>query len=170
VSSGPNETDLGVIIKALGDCTGHIQRMTPGVLARVQGPYGAFFKDVETDSPQVWVAGGIGITPFLSMARSLSEKTAPVDLYYLARNPDDFIGLDDLRAVAGRVKNFWVFPLTTGDDQRPTIEAMLRHSSPLADKVFFLCGPPPMVNELIVRLEGLGVPAAHVHTERFDFR
>jgi len=170
VSSGPGETNLSVIIKALGDCTCRIQRMTPGVLARVQGPYGAFFKGAATRQPQVWVAGGIGITPFLSMARSLTEQAAPVDLYYLARNPDDFIGLDDLRAVANRFNNFRVFPLTAGDDQRPTIEAMLRHSGPLADRVFFLCGPLPMVNELTVRLEGLGVPAAHVHTERFDFR
>jgi predicted ferric reductase len=170
VRSSPTGTNLGVIIKALGDCTCHIQRITSGVLARVQGPYGAFFKGVETDKPQVWVAGGIGITPFLSMAQSLSEQTAPVDLYYLARNPDDFIGLEDLRAVSSKIKNFGVFPLTAGDDQRPTIEAMLRHSGPLTDREFFLCGPPPMVNELTLRLEGLGVPAAQIHTERFDFR
>ncbi len=170
ISSRPDDPALTLIIKALGDCTGHIQTISPGVVARIQGPFGGFLQDAELDKPQVWIAGGIGITPFLSSAFSLPENSAPVDLYYATRHPGEAINLDDLRHCSARRPRFRVFTLTADTDQNATLNALRVNSAPLPAKQFFLCGPPPMVNELIIRLQGLGVPASHIHSERFDFR
>jgi predicted ferric reductase len=170
ISSSPDEISLSVIIKALGDCTGHIQTITPGVVARIQGPFGRFLQDADGVKQQVWIAGGIGITPFLSTALSLTENSTLVDLYYVTRNHGEAIDLDDLRQCAARNPRFRVFTLTADSNQNTTLNALRANSAPLPAKQFFLCGPPPMVNELIIRLQGLGVPASHIHSERFDFR
>jgi predicted ferric reductase len=61
--------NLSIGVKALGDCTRKIQSIEPGVMARVHGAFGNFLAE-RPASPQLWIAGGIGITPFLGQLRA----------------------------------------------------------------------------------------------------
>ncbi|WP_433603965.1 ferredoxin reductase family protein [Dactylosporangium sp. CA-139114] len=173
ISSAPHDDVLRFTIKALGDDTTRIQTLVrPGMPAVVGGPHGRFDHTRGTDR-QIWIAGGIGITPFLSWLRALDRHPLPprVDLFYstvgdapFAREIADvaaahpnlrvhrhdsaargFLAADDVLAAAG-----------TGDDPgRVSV---------------FLCGPAPMVDAFVRRLRRAGVPSRQIHREHFDWR
>ncbi len=97
---------LRFLIKALGDHTTDLSRsLTAGASVMVEGPYGRFVFD-QGRSRQLWVAGGIGVTPFLARLEALAsggagekDADAPVDLIYSDKAPDPAI-LDRLRSLA----------------------------------------------------------------------
>jgi len=94
------DREIRVGVKALGDCTRRIQSVEPGVLARVHGAFGTFLAE-RPAAPQLWLAGGIGITPFLALLRAgpLSQQTT---LVYLYRAEADAAFLQELRAFAAK--------------------------------------------------------------------
>jgi predicted ferric reductase len=90
-SADHGDSTISFQIKALGDYTnGLAARLQPGQAVRVEGPYGRF--DIARRNPrarQIWIAGGIGVTPFLAWLESLqaSPETAPAaDLHYCTRD------------------------------------------------------------------------------------
>ncbi len=170
ISSAPGAQQFRVIIKALGDCTARMQHLAAGISARVQGPYGGLFLDADFTRPQLWLGGGIGVTPFLSMAAALPASAAGVDFYYLARNAAETPGLDALRAEAARKPNLRVFALLSNEDTQAVRAAVEASSAPLAAREVYLCGPPGMLQESLAWLAAAGVPEARIHAERFDFR
>jgi predicted ferric reductase len=97
VSASDARGNLRIAVKALGDCTRRIQKIETGVAARVQGPFGALHSNQST-TPELWVAGGIGVTPFLALLRS-GRLTTPTILIYLYRTPAD-------ANVSGRIGRF----------------------------------------------------------------
>jgi predicted ferric reductase len=141
-----------------------------GVIARVQGPYGALFNQTDFTRPQLWLGGGIGITPFLSMAAALPPAAAGVDLYYLARDAGEAFGLDALRAAAAKNPRLRVFALLANESPQAVRAAVQASSAPLAAREVYLCGPPGMVQAALAWLADAGVPQAQIHAERFDFR
>ncbi len=88
-SSPVNPLTLRFVIKALGDDTRHlVETLTPGVKAEVEGPYGCFNFESKSER-QIWVAGGIGITPFLSRLTALAQQGGteiPTELWYCGRH------------------------------------------------------------------------------------
>jgi predicted ferric reductase len=83
LTSAPHERALRVTVKAVGTFTAALPSLDRGATARVEGPYGAFSYLNPANRQQIWIAGGIGITPFLSMARSLEVFSGhDIDLYY----------------------------------------------------------------------------------------
>jgi predicted ferric reductase len=78
--------NMALGIKALGDCTRQLQSIRPGAEARLQGPFGSFFSEVT--GPSLWVAGGIGITPFIAALRN-GPLAHPVHLICLFREGAD---------------------------------------------------------------------------------
>lgn len=108
ISGGENPE--GVVqfnIKGLGDFTKRLHDdLKKGDTLVVEGAYGDFrYPDREGD--QVWVAAGIGITPFLSFVRSMPDTIkGKVEMVYLVRTPDEAVGLAEFEAAAARVENF----------------------------------------------------------------
>lgn len=160
---------LTLLIKSLGPCTRNIQTIEPGVPARVQGPFGAFFGALDPARPQLWIAGGIGITPFLAAADRLSPAAEPVDLVHLHR--------DDPSSCAARLQQLAQHHprLTPHDLAGETSAAVLfewltTHLAHLADRQVFLCGPPGLVDELRPLLAQAGIRREDIHWERFDLR
>ena len=95
-----DEGTLRVTIKALGDFTTSLtSTVKPGQDVLIQGPFGRFVR--VGNSQEVWIAGGIGITPFLAWAHSLEIDAAPVDLFYCVRSREQAAHLDELEALAG---------------------------------------------------------------------
>ena len=158
---------LTVTIKALGDCTRDIQALERGVAARIQGPYGAFLTG-RPPVPELWIAGGIGITPFMAVLRS-HAITRPTTLIYAFQDARDTAYLEEIEFLAKAQPLLQYHPLAIQDDIRP-IDALLETIPDLGTRQAYLCGPPPMVAAVMSRLRERGLQSDRIHTERYDLR
>jgi predicted ferric reductase len=162
---------LKLAIKALGPCSQHIQELEPGVQVRVQGPFGTFLGDDAPDTgaaPQLWVAGGVGITPFVAALRA-HPRARPTTLIYLFRQAADAAFLDELTHHAERDPQFDLLAVETGTAPADFVQ-LLQQVEQLAQREINICGPAPMVNALLPHLYKYGVDPKMIHYERFDFR
>ena len=87
IASSPHASTLDFVVKALGDHTTALMGLPAGAHAEVEGAYGAFSYLNVPNVRQIWIAGGIGITPFLSMARSIDASAYEIDLDTAPRGP-----------------------------------------------------------------------------------
>jgi len=75
ISSGPDENLLRITIKNLGDYTKTLtEKLQKGTIAKIEGPYGVFSYKNTPNENQIWIAGGIGITPFVSFIKDMFKK------------------------------------------------------------------------------------------------
>jgi predicted ferric reductase len=167
VSALRPDGQIRIGIKSLGDCTELIQSVEVGVAARVHGPFGIFLAE-RPAGPELWVAGGIGITPFISLLRE-SPPSWPTTLLYLYRREADAAFLSELRALAAAAPLLSVSTVATGDDL-PDLPSLLPDSTSLLGRHCYLCGPQAMIAGIRQVLLRRGVRADHIHFERFDFR
>lgn len=158
---------LTLSIKALGDCTRNIQSLEPGVAVRVQGPYGTFLVD-RAEAPELWVAGGIGITPFLALLRA-GPVTRPTEFIYIYRETAAAPHLAELAGYSASQALLRFHPLALQENLAPLFE-LLETLPDLAARHVYLCGPPPLVDAIIRQLSLRGVPPRQIHFENFDFR
>ena len=123
------------------------------------------------------LAGGIGITPLISMLRHAvsTEPTRPVTLVYSAHTQDDFAFRDELSAMVHRHPQVRVQLAVTSGASHPSIypgridESLLRATVPdLAHSIAFICGPSGMIDATKALLGGLGVPPAQIRHEVFQ--
>lgn len=165
-------------IKELGDFTSRIGEVKPGERAWVDGPYGSFSIDRHPDARgYVFVAGGVGIAPVMSMLRALADRgdTRPTWLFYGNRVAHRIVFRDELDAIAARTGLRVVHALLepppdwTGETGYVTREVLARHlPRDLSGLHCFVCGPTPMIRLVERALDGLGVPLSRVHSEIFD--
>lgn len=147
----------GIVSRHLHD---HVRA---GMTLEVNGPGGAFVYP-KGDRPIVLLAGGVGITPLLSMLRHglAGEPSRPIALLFSARAQVPF--LDELRVLERRHPQFRLVISQTRID-RALLETTVRHP---AQCVYMICGPLPMIDAMRAHLEAMGVPAAQVHFEKFE--
>jgi hypothetical protein len=154
-------------------------QVKPGDTLSVRAPGGHFHID-RSESPVVLIGGGIGITPMLSMLNwCLAEQPErEVWLYYGVRNGSEVIKRAELEALAASHPNFHLRhcfsdPLPDehlGNDyqHRGRVDiALFRAELPLKPFHFYICGPTPMMESLVLGLEAWGVPESRVHYEAF---
>jgi predicted ferric reductase len=154
----------------VGDYTRALRGLEEGAEAVVEGPYGSFSHRSVPGREQIWLAGGIGVTPFLSMARSLRYANEPaVDLYYCVEHAEEAHFLDELQAVAARRGDFRVFLVPRDEVGFLTAERLARESGDLAARDILICGPPAMIESLRSQLRARGVPGERIHAEEFGF-
>lgn len=170
ITSAPGDDELRLVIRAAGDFTSHLDQVSAGSLCRVEGPYGTFWRDGADADRQVWIAGGIGITPFLSMARSLPDDVGAVDLYYCTEDTAAAVLIDELYAVAERHPTVRVIPVAADRLGFLRADDVRAASGDLARTQIFLCGPPQMIDALRGQFEALGVPTHRIHFEDFRLR
>lgn len=169
ITSAPDEAALRLVVKALGDHTRLLMDLPPGGSADLEGPYGAFSHLAPAGSPQVWIAGGIGVTPFLSMARSLDGNGHEIDLYYCTEAADQSYFLTELFEVADRNPRVRVIPIRKADLGHLSADDIQAASRNLPDKDILMCGPPVMIRNLTGQFRARGVPRARIHYEDFSF-
>lgn len=168
ISSVPGGS-LEITIKALGDFTGNLSKLPSGTVAEIEGAYGRFTYSNFKNLNQIWIAGGIGITPFLSMAKSLPAQGYSIDLYYSVKSESELIDWQELANIAlTRNGNFRLIPFVA-DTQQGFLDTkfMLGYSKTFAGKEIFICGPPPMMKSLKVQLKKAGVKKSNIHSEEF---
>jgi predicted ferric reductase len=165
ISSGSDSTVLEFNIKELGDFTSTLSKLQVGDLVDIDGPYGQFSFTKIGGLHHTWIAGGIGITPFLSMARSIPSNLS-VDLYYSITKPNEAIFLGELKEISVKHNNFRVHPIYT-DKESLLTASRIQKVSGLGDKIL-LCGPPPMMKSLKNQLIQVGVKQHNIHYEEFN--
>jgi len=163
---------LRLAIRALGADTRRLhERLRPGMNATVTGPFGMF--DQTLGGPrQVWVAGGIGVVPFLSwLAEPAPGDGRRVDFFYSASSEAAATYLPEIRAAEAAVAGLQVHPVLTDSAPRLTARQILDTvGGPPADLHVFLCGPQGLVDDLSRGLRRAGVARGHLHAEEYAFR
>ncbi|MBI5392488.1 ferric reductase-like transmembrane domain-containing protein [Candidatus Woesearchaeota archaeon] len=177
IASSSNNPEIKVVIKSLGDFTSNIALLKIGDKVSVEGPYGRFNYDRTINKDQIWVAGGIGITPFLGMAEDLLDNqensnklTNKIELYYSVRDDSDFVGLNGLNYVASKNNQFKVIPWLTKTKGYLQVKDISILSGNLTEKEFYLCGPNSLKESITEGLLKLGISRANIHSEEFEFR
>jgi len=172
ISSGAGEGALRFTMKVLGDYTRRVRAdLAAGAEAAVEGPYGRFMP-LRGRRKQVWIAGGIGITPFLSTLRTMEAghgKT--IRLYYCVRAAREALFLDELEARAAELGGVTIAVFDSDAGARidaAAIESGLDGAP--GDWSYYFCGPKPMIAAVSGGLAERGVPARRIHTEEFEFR
>jgi predicted ferric reductase len=172
ISSAPSEDVLRLTIKASGDFTRYLfHNLQAGMDAVIEGAYGMF--DYKTGSPrQIWIAGGIGLTPFLSFLRDMDGNLKhDVNFYYTVRHPEEALFRDEIEAAAyknPRLKTHVRFSATDGS---LTVEEIVKGAGgDLRDYDIYLCGPLPMIQAFTRKFQELGVSGKNIHYEEFNFR
>ncbi|GAB3543091.1 ferric reductase-like transmembrane domain-containing protein [Noviherbaspirillum agri] len=170
ISAAGHDGRISLGIKALGDCTRNLQSVESGVPVRIQGPFGVFLEELH-EGPGLWIAGGIGITPFLAVLRdqALEHPVHPVHLVYLYPTESAAMYLDEIRHIAALQPQLRVQCVATGRGI-PDLRTILPDAPQLAGVHCYLCGPAGMVTSARQVLQERGVTPDHVHFERFDFR
>lgn len=144
----------------------------------IDGPFGSMTLQSNQDRPAVFLAGGIGITPFLSMIRHVVQQGLPHDvtLFYSNRTPEDTVYLDELKDTAKTQGNIAVIPTMTdisGDsswagETRPISSEMLHdYLSDVSAPIYYIAGPPQMVKGVQQMLDEIGIEEDDVRFEEF---
>lgn len=171
IASEPNPTGaMRLYMKALGDYTVSLKRLTPGTIAEIEGAFGRFMPWRFKDAPQIWIAGGIGITPFLSAARSYGPDKPPVQLFYSVQTRPELIDQAALAEFLPKTyAQFTYFPYVK-EEQPGYLSATYvnEQSGGVKGKEIFICGPPPMMKSMRAQLRALGVPNDKIHSEEFS--
>jgi len=178
-SSSAEQTGLyEFTIKELGDFTSHIGEVEPATRAYLDGPYGAFSTERYQGPGYIFVAGGVGIAPIMSMLRTFDDlgDRRPITLIYGSPSVEEAIYREELDGLAqrldldivhvlGRAPDGW-----SGEAGRITGEVLDRHLPDRAPRrQCFICGPDAMMDAVERLLLERGIPAEHLQLERFEF-
>jgi len=164
-------------IRNLGDFTKEIQRVPVGKRVYLDGPYGAFTIGNPADM-HVLIAGGVGVTPMMSMIRTLADRgdKRPVILLYGSKDRESITFCEELEVLKARLDLTVVHVLAnppagwTGEQGFINAEMFKRHlPPPYSDHEYFICGPGVMMDAIEKALGEMGVPMAKYHSERYSF-
>ena len=173
ISSAPHEDVLRVTIKATGDFTRHLfDTLQPGTDAVIEGAHGMFdYK--KGGSKQIWLAGGIGVTPFLSFIRDLQDNQLnhDVDFYYTVRHQEEAVFVDEIKEALKKQPRVNAHIRFSSIHGSLTIDHILQNAGGnVSDRDVYMCGPLPMVQAFAAKFAKAGVPEKNIHFEEFNFR
>jgi ferredoxin-NADP reductase len=168
LSAAPDGASLRVTVKGNGDFSRRLRNVKPGTHVVAEGPFGSFTEQSRLRERVALMAGGVGITPIRAL---LEEMSGDLVLIYRVMSVDDIIFREELERLA-RKRGFRIH-FVVGDHRAPGNENLmtaehLRQLIPdLPDRDVYLCGPPAMLQVLEQQVRWTGVPARHIHVDRF---
>ncbi|MBR0568852.1 ferric reductase-like transmembrane domain-containing protein [Azoarcus sp. L1K30] len=162
-------------IKALGDYTRQLGTgLRPGQTVSVEGPYGRFdYRRASPRAQQIWVAGGIGITPFLAWLESLlaaPAKAPQAALYYCTRCSDSDPFVPRLQAMCARLPSIQLHVVSADRDAPLTADQLHQHHRATRRTELWFCGPRPFADALREGMATLGMGDVRFHQEAFEMR
>ncbi len=171
----PASGQLSVAFRRAGMYTQELLKLREGQTVYLSGPYGSFTEDLtaDDDRPVVYIAGGIGVTPFVD--RILNESSTREQWLFAAnRNRDLAVLYQPLKEKLGD-HAVGVFNQQDGDllphEELGFVSAELlrKYLGEPARYTFYLCGPPPMMQALTDTIRSLGVDERHILSEKFGW-
>jgi glycine betaine catabolism B len=154
--------------------------MVPGKRLSAEGPFGVFSIARRPAAKYLFLSGGSGITPLMSMTRTLYDMGSDADVVFVhsARTPSDIIFRRELDAIAGTVPTTRVFHVCERDAPREpwgglrgylSVEMLQLLAPDLAERVVFCCGPAPYMAAVRRMLGEAGFDMQNYHEESFAF-
>jgi ferredoxin-NADP reductase len=180
VASSPNAPDsLMVAMRMRKSAFKNSLKMLPlGAKIRMSSPMGSFTLHRDSSKPAVFLVGGIGITPVLSILAHATEESAPhrIYLFYSNHDPAKVAFLNELEMWQNRNAHFTFVPTVTTPNgsswryERGRIDAemLTRHLTDTHGPVYYVCGPAEMVAAMRKLLAQLGVDDDSLKTEEFS--
>ena len=177
ISSSAERTDrLSLSVKAAGDFTSEVGALQPGATVYLDGPYGAFTLDRHEGPGFVFIGAGVGVTPLMSMLRTLADRgdRRPCYLFLGNRDRESITLREEIEALRSRLNLTVVHVLShpeegwEGEKGHLDRGVLDRHLPPRRERLqYFVCGPERMMDAMEAALGELGVPGERVHSERF---
>jgi 3-phenylpropionate/trans-cinnamate dioxygenase ferredoxin reductase subunit len=178
-SSAHQDMQTEFTIRHSGDFTHALRQLRPGNPVWLDGPHGAFSVDLQHSTGLVMIAGGVGITPMISMLRTLAHRRdrRPHRLVAVARTADELLFRAELSELSKQL-NLTVIELlrqppedwtgASGSVDEALLTALLPGQFRRNQLDYYLCGPPALVTDVLTVLEGMNIPPQRIHTEQFD--
>jgi predicted ferric reductase len=173
ISSEPSSDYLRISVKSLGDYTSTLKNLKVDDGATVFGPYGSFGeKSIVQKKPQIWIAGGIGITPFLSLLQHhiKNNSAAAITMFYCTKNQQEAVYLQDMMQLVSTSSNIKIVPFYSELQSYLNVEKIGQVVSAFRDSNIFLCGPAPMMHGLADQLNKAGVNSRNIVFEDFNYK
>lgn len=160
LAGNPTEKFLTIVVKSFGSYTETLKLLKVDAKVKVEGPYGRFNQKYGQFKKQIWIAGGIGVTPFRSMTSQLDGYD--IRLFYCVNNKEEAWFDEEFRQI-----------------NNPNFAYKLWVSKEMgyitADKIgeidnceVFICGPTPMMRSLTSQFKKLRVKNSNIHSEEFE--
>jgi predicted ferric reductase len=177
ISSAPSDSELRMTIKSVGDFTSLIPKLLKGDGAWIDGPYGVM-TNAGMEGPQVMVAGGIGITPFMSMIGEMRNQVRPpkVRLVYINKSQKEVAFRRQLKQWERQYRWLTIDWFLTQEKRRGYMEGRPDNTSwkkvvkQMGGAYWMIVGPEPMQKEVIATISGLGVERERILTELFKLK
>lgn len=179
IASSAHAAATEFTVRHSGDFTRRLRRLAPGQSVWVDGPHGAFTNEHSTSSGFAMIAGGVGVTPMMSMLRTAADRgdRRPYRLLVVASTVDDLLFRAELAKLRSRldlrVTEVLRRPLDgwhghTGEISLHLLSLVLADADHPDDVEYFVCGPPSLVAGALAALDAASVDPHRVHTELFD--
>jgi ferredoxin-NADP reductase len=169
ISSAPYEKDIKITTRISPDKSSSfkkaLQALKPGQEIEGEEPNGKFVVD-DSSKGYIFVAGGIGVTPFRSILKQIDReaKDINVELLYANRSQDDIPYRDELEALSKNHKNFNITYFT--GNKKIDEETLKEFGKKMKDPIYYISGPEPMVEAFEKTLKHMGVDEEH---SKFDY-
>lgn len=155
---------IRVIIKDLGDYTKQINHLAINDQALIEGPYGFFGRDLSR--PQLWISGGIGFTPFLSLLDALTDKN---NVYYY--HISSFV--EELKIITpdldqAKINHNFHYQIWDSKQGRITAEQIIKNVIDWQDRDILICGPRGLMDNLKTQFLALGGKPSQLISEDFN--
>lgn len=182
LSAGPNENHYRITVKRVADGVGSnflIDNVHPGEVVHATAPQGRFCLNPDSEKPVVLIAGGIGITPCLSMIDELTqEMQREIVLFYSMKSGKDHVRKGELQSLTDQYPQFRIITIYTAPDDTDILGLDYDGSDRLSiesldavlestDYDFYVCGSKAMSDSVVNMLSVWGVPEESIHSEGF---
>lgn len=168
ISSSADDDTVEFTFRHAGDwTTGPLRALRPGSPVWVDGPYGAMTLSAADDAAGiVMVAAGVGLTPAMSLLRTLADRGDRRPLILITPEREQLFR-DELNQLARRL-DLCVLPMLTRPVRADVFVRALPDRAWPAQAAYYVCGPPQMVTDTVSVLADLGIPPGQVHCEQFE--
>ena len=176
ISSAPNEDNLIRITTKIRQESGYkktLDEISIGSIVSMDGPNGTFFLDKKETGPHIFLAGGIGITPFESMIEYLDrENLKDLSLNLIYSNSDEKIAfkkeIDGFAKKHGNIRVYYVISGKEGHlDKDKILKIVEEWGLNIKKSTWWICGPPGFSTSMESILSGLKVPSFNIRSEKF---
>lgn len=175
-SSASGAIEASFLIRNLpgGVMSSYLAEAQIGDRVTLTGPMGAFYLR-PIARPQIWLAGGTGLAPFLSMLEQIAETgtSTPITLYYAVSRSADLVELDRLKSLADKIGMLRLITILAAQDEDHPLKGFVTDHLGVddlcdGDADVYLCGPPPMVDAVRAHFTKLGVQPTSFYFEKFN--